>query len=160
MSHLTASPFHKPSPHDVPRPVHPITPPDTESEFGVPSRGLAANAGMSVDLDASFIHSTLYEPSQGPAGYQAYPSRPSPENDLAASSRFRKLSSTLGYRSSGLRSEPRLKGPRPLIMVIPPATFVQVHGSIGQSGPRHRLSQGVLMPLFPTVSNNFHYINF
>jgi len=68
---------------------------------------------------------------------------------------FRRVS-TLAYNSSPLR-DPRDRPsgrPRWLIVVIPPASLVQDHGPLGHtltSGPTQRLSQGILMPLQPTV---------
>jgi hypothetical protein len=70
---------------------------------------------------------------------------------------FRRVS-TLAYHSSPLR-DPRDRSSgrqsRWLIVVIPPASLVQDHGPLGHtltSGPTQRLSQGILMPLQPTVS--------
>lgn len=69
---------------------------------------------------------------------------------------FRRVS-TLAYHSSPLR-DPRDRSngrqSRWLIVVIPPASLVQDHGPLGNtltSGPAQRLSQGILMPLQPTV---------
>jgi hypothetical protein len=64
--------------------------------------------------------------------------------------------STLAYHS-GLRQHqdrPIHKSSKSLIVVIPPENFSQEHGQLGHtlsSGPRNRLSQGILMPLLPTV---------
>ena len=41
-----------------------------------------------------------------------------------------------------------------LVLVTPPASFTHEHGHLGNtlsSGPSHRLSQGILMPLYPSV---------
>lgn len=65
--------------------------------------------------------------------------------------------STLTYHNSPLRDpRERFSGrqSRWLIVVIPPASLVQDHGPLGHtltSGPTQRLSQGILMPLQPTV---------
>ncbi|KAF8505747.1 hypothetical protein F5888DRAFT_1603530 [Russula emetica] len=69
---------------------------------------------------------------------------------------FRRVS-TLAYHSSPLRDprdKPSVRQSRWLIVVIPPASLVQDHGPLGHtltSGPTQRLSQGILMPLQPTM---------
>jgi hypothetical protein len=61
------------------------------------------------------------------------------------------------YHNSGLReSRERTvqRSSRSFVVVLPPPSLPQDHGHLGHtlsSGPRHRLSQGLLMPLFPTV---------
>lgn len=55
------------------------------------------------------------------------------------------------HDSRDKRAPPRTKW---LVVVIPPAGLAQEHGALGQTlahGPPARLSQGILMPLFPTV---------
>ncbi|KAJ3815505.1 hypothetical protein F5876DRAFT_72009 [Lentinula aff. lateritia] len=78
---------------------------------------------------------------------------PTPET---AGARFRRVSS-LAYHSSGLR-ETRERGlqrnSKFFVVVIPPPALLQEHGQLGHTlslGPRHRLSQGMLLPLFPTM---------
>jgi len=73
--------------------------------------------------------------------------------------------STLAYHSSPLR-DPRDRSSgrqsRWLITVIPPASLVQDHGPLGHtltSGPTQRLSQGILMPLQPTVRVHVSFTN-
>jgi hypothetical protein len=140
MSHLTASPFHKPSFHEFPRPVHPLSPPDTDSELGAPLQHTSMSESNPVVFGVEFDQTT----SQLPA--QAEP----------PAARFKRVS-TLAYHNSGLR-EPRERsnhrGSKPLVVIIPPAYFSQEHGQLGHtlsSGPPNRLSHGTLMPLFPTV---------
>jgi hypothetical protein len=77
---------------------------------------------------------------------------------------FRRVS-TLAYHNSPLR-DPRDRSigrqSRWLIVVIPPASLVQDHGPLGHtltSGPRQRLSQGILMPLQPTVRVHASFTN-
>ena len=78
-------------------------------------------------------------------------------NSQPSGAPFRRVS-TLAYHNSHfreLRERTTTRQPRWLIVVIPPAWLVQEHGPFGQtlaSGPPQRLSQGVLMPLLPTVS--------
>lgn len=73
-----------------------------------------------------------------------------------AGARFRRVSS-LAYHSSGLRESRERSVQRnykSFVVIIPPPSFLQEHGQLGHTlslGPRHRLSQGMLMPLFPTV---------
>ena len=71
--------------------------------------------------------------------------------------------STLAYHSSPLRDpreRPNGRQSRWLIVIIPPASLVEDHGPLGHtlaSGPTQRLSQGILMPLQPTVRE---YVSF
>lgn len=139
MSRLTASPFHKPSPFHFPRP--PLSPPDTNTETVGPSSHVAPAQLPSLSVDLNTLEAEI-PPSESPAA------------------RFRRVSS-LAYHSSGLRDprdprEQRIshRSHRSFIVVIPPPAFLQEHGQLGHTlsiGPRHRLSQGLLMPLFPTV---------
>lgn len=78
-------------------------------------------------------------------------------NPESAGTRLRKPLST-PYHSSSLRdNNNKEKGQRfgkPLIIVIPPPTLVYDHGHVTHTlsnGPFHRLSEGVAMPLFPSV---------
>jgi hypothetical protein len=140
MSRLTASPFHKPSPYQFPRPVHPLSPPDTDSEVAAPLQPTSisgSNPVFGVEFDPTV--SPLPPHSDSPAA------RP-------------KRVSTLAYHNSGLL-EPRERSTtstsKSLVVIIPPESFSHGHGQLGHtlaSGPRNRLSQGLLMPLFPTVS--------
>lgn len=72
-------------------------------------------------------------------------------------SRFRRVS-TLAYHNSPLRDnreKSSISRPsKPLIIVIPPQALLHECGQLGHTlsqGPPHRLSHGILMPLFPTV---------
>lgn len=70
--------------------------------------------------------------------------------------RNRKVSS-LAYHSSGFRESRERTSQRnfkSFVVVIPPPSLLQEHGQLGHTlslGPQHRLSQGILMPLFPTL---------
>ncbi|CDO75590.1 hypothetical protein BN946_scf184858.g30 [Trametes cinnabarina] len=63
------------------------------------------------------------------------------------------------YLNSGLReSRERTvqRGLKWLVVVLPPVSFTREHGHLGHtlsSGPTHRLSNGILMPLYPTLSS-------
>ena len=75
------------------------------------------------------------------------------------SSRVRRVS-TLPYNNINRDSLDlsRQKPSRWLVLVLPPALLIQESRNLGQtlaSGPKNRLSQGILMPLFPTVNLNF-----
>jgi hypothetical protein len=65
--------------------------------------------------------------------------------------------STLSYQNSGarhLRDPSYSRSPRNLVVVIPPPDLPLDQGHLGSvlsTGPRSRLSQGILMPLFPSV---------
>ncbi|KZT26874.1 hypothetical protein NEOLEDRAFT_1177064 [Neolentinus lepideus HHB14362 ss-1] len=142
MSRFTSTPFHKPSPFDVPRPVHPVSPPDTDSDIMGPAQQSLMSMTMGGDNESATI--PIAAPVETPA------------------SRFRKIS-TLAYLNSGLsgagsrgaesreRVQPRTKW---LVVVVPPNTFPQEPGHLGHtlsSGPPNRLASGLLMPLFPTM---------
>lgn len=141
MSRLTASPFHKPSPFEFPHPVHPISPPDTDSEVGAPvlPSVLGSNQAM---LGVEFDQATTLS-----AGQSETPT-----------ARFKRVS-TLAYHNSGhreSRERSTQRSSKSLVVVIPPGSFSQQHGQLGHtlsSGPQSRLSNGILMPLFPTVRN-------
>lgn len=70
---------------------------------------------------------------------------------------------SFGYQNSGFRespSRPVHRSYRYFVVVIPPSRLIQEHGQLGHtlsSGPPHRLSQGIIMPLFPTVSEASSY---
>jgi hypothetical protein len=130
MSRLTSrAPFNRPTAFDVltpPRPA-PLSPPETEME-------------------------------PGPAPPQDDNDSVSPENqqgrtDSPPVTRFR----TVAYKSSSLSREPRptQRQSRWLVMVVPPTSLTREPPLLGHtlsSAPAGRFSNGILMPLFPTVS--------
>ncbi|GJE84845.1 hypothetical protein PsYK624_009210 [Phanerochaete sordida] len=142
MSHLTANPFQKH--YEFPRPGPLLTPPETEPEFpsqslpsGLPSSSQPMPNGLGIELD----------PSSTPRG------RSSPVPDLP----LRKVSS-LQYINTGpreARERTEKRGMRWLVVVVPPASFGQEHGHLGHTlsvGSQDRLSQGILMPLYTTMT--------
>ncbi|KAF9457016.1 hypothetical protein BDZ94DRAFT_1326578 [Collybia nuda] len=136
MSRLTASPFHKPSPFEFPK--APFSPPETNVDMIGPAR---------VPMPGYIA---------GGQEQRVSDMESSPGALESAGSRFRRVSSiayhTSGTRESNTRTPQR--SPKAFIIVIPPPTFDHEHGQLGHtlsSGPRHRLSQGLLMPLFPTM---------
>src|ERR1700685_106182 len=106
MSRLTASPFHKPPPFKFPRPLHPLSPPDTDSDPGAPMQPTSISGSNSMILGAEFD--------------QTAPQLPAQAESPAA--RFKRVS-TLTYHNSGLR-EPRerstSKTSKSLVVIIPP----------------------------------------
>jgi hypothetical protein len=69
---------------------------------------------------------------------------------------------TLPYNTSGrnICDFSRQRDSRWLVLVLPPALLIQENKKLGRtlaSGSSTRLSQGVLMPLFPTVNMNLKY---
>ncbi|TFY70160.1 hypothetical protein EVG20_g2840 [Dentipellis fragilis] len=127
MAHLTASPFHKPSAFEVARAAQLPTPPDTDTDF----------AGLG-------------QPHGAPAEGESWglPSGP-------ADGRHHRVS-TLQYRNTGFRERDRTstRQSKWLVVVLPPPSVAERHGHLGHtlsSGPASRLSQGVLMSLFPTM---------
>ncbi|KZT74394.1 hypothetical protein DAEQUDRAFT_720557 [Daedalea quercina L-15889] len=139
MSHLLHNPYNKPSPFDLPRAVQPLTPPDTDSEFvGQPFRSAPVNGTDPLDSD--------------PIGPQV--------SAAETSTPFFRRQPSVSYIHSGPRDF-RERGPQRslikwLVVVIPPTSFSREHGHLGHtlsSGAPNRLSQGILMPLFPTMGN-------
>lgn len=145
MSHLTTSLFRKPSPLEVPRNTQIPTPPDTDVNF--------------FDSVSAQVSTTQAPPVE----YESIPPQPPLPRRV----------STLSYHNTGIRESRERTAPRPqskwLVVVTPPAAITQEHGQLGQtlsSGPPGRLSQGILLPLFPTVSHvdvandvSYHSIN-
>lgn len=137
MAHLTASPFHKPSPFEFPQ--------RSGSIEGLPS----AHPQLPTPASTSIVG------GQDPHAAEYFET---PSASIAdPTSRFRRAASSIVYHSSGLReSRERTvqRASRSFLVVLPPPSLPQDHGHLGHtlaSGPRHRLSQGLLMPLFPTV---------
>lgn len=127
------------------RPSQLPTPPETDTDF------LAGASGHhTADLmNASAVHGT--DPDANSHPFVGVP--------------FRRVS-TLTYHNSplnGPRERPNSRQSRWLIIVIPPPSLVQDHGPLGNtltSGPSHRLSQGVVMPLQSTVRTGTLYLCF
>jgi hypothetical protein len=180
MAHLTTSvlnkpPFPRPSAASNPalaasfefpaefRPVtHPLSPPDTESDFvAAPAAPISMAmplshsplppSGLSIELGVSPSVVSAHHPPPTVVGATT---------QETAAPRFRRGMSSLSYVSPGLRDTPstreRSSAPKSrwLVVVIPPAvvTVEQQHGQVTQPhGTGSRLSQGVLMPLFPSV---------
>lgn len=87
-----------------------------------------------------------------------------PEHLYSRDSRFRKPSLT--YYNSGLRESPddrtAQKSHRVFITVVPPPLLLQEPSQMGHTlstGPAHKASQGLIMPLFPTVRTIYILIN-
>ncbi|KAG2348944.1 hypothetical protein BDR05DRAFT_986577 [Suillus weaverae] len=137
MAHFASHPYHTmPAIHSS-RNNHPfpLSPPETDQEslpVQLPPASLVAGAELE-----QLAHSAL-----------SFPER----------SKFQsRRTSTLSYQNSGVRDN-RDRTPsrasKSLIVILPPADFPVDHGQLGNvlsMGPRHRLSQGILMPLFPTM---------
>lgn len=134
MSRLTASPFHKPSPFVFPR--EPISPPETLTDSGYPS---------AMGLPPPTANEPRHEEN-------------TPFTNFEAPSHSRNSRPSISYQNSGFRensNRPVHRNYRFFVVVIPPSRLIQEHGQLGHtlaSGPPHRLSQGIIMPLFPTVS--------
>ena len=126
--------------HTMPRAVlHsfrrlPLSSPEKDHDSSQPS--LSVNSAADSDMTSSTGH------------------------DLGATPEWRfnsRRTSTLSYENSGARHlcDPSYsRSPRNLIVVIPPPDLPLDQGHLGNvlsMGPRNRLSQGILMPLFPSV---------
>jgi hypothetical protein len=136
MTSLSASVFHKHPLYEFP--PRSLSPPDTDSGLGLSIQPTPISRSTSAMLGE--LNHAISQPSQA---------------DIPTTRPGRV--STLTYHHSGLR-EPQErsihKSSKSLIVIIPPENFSQEHGQLGHtlsSGPRNRLSHGILMPLFPTV---------
>ncbi|KAF5363786.1 hypothetical protein D9756_000415 [Leucocoprinus leucothites] len=136
MSRLTASPFHKPSPFVFPK--EPISPPET------------------LLTDTGYPTVTAIPPVSGEQR-EGRNEEPIPfiHADTTLQSRLGRPS--ISYQNSGFRDTPNRsvhRNYRFFVVVIPPPRLINEHGQLGHtlaSGPSHRLSQGIIMPLFPTM---------
>lgn len=122
--------------YEFSRPTYqdPLSPPDTDSEVG-----------------PSLQHTPESRPNRAMFGVESGLSAQA-ETPTAKSRRV----STLAYHSSLREPQERSvhKSSKSLVVIIPPDIFSQEHGRLGHtlsSGSRNRLSQGILMPLLPTV---------
>jgi len=73
----------------------------------------------------------------------------------------RATTSVLGYNQSGVERS-RQRTSRWLVLVLPPSFIAQSQGALGHtlsSGPSTRLSQGLLLPLYPTVNLSVPYLS-
>ncbi|KAL5527792.1 hypothetical protein ACEPAG_6593 [Sanghuangporus baumii] len=160
MSRFTRPPFHKPSPFDIPRPVnpHPPSPPETEitadsvplPPMSIVSRDLhaytdigASSSFTRVDTPEMYHHLT--------AGLESQTQASTPNMN----GRFRRPSN-LSYLHPGslrndLRAAPR-SATRWLVMVIPPSAIAREHGNGTFLNTSLHTSQGVLLPLLPSLS--------
>jgi hypothetical protein len=124
MAHLTFSPFHRPSPSEMARTIQPLSPPETD------------------DDSLAHLHGTVGEAEHADSSAADKPA-----------SRFRKIV----YQQSGIkesRDRTIQRSSKFFIVVLPPPMIWQDHGHLGHtlsSGPQHRLSAGILMPLLSTV---------
>ncbi|KAI0750809.1 hypothetical protein C8Q80DRAFT_1154002 [Daedaleopsis nitida] len=151
MSHLTApmppqAGHHlpqKPYLFDFPRPAHPLTPPDTDYETLSHQAPPAQNAiGLEADPLPPQVHpSTLDSPYATPYGT------------------LHRKRSSVTYVNSGIReARDRVvhRGLKWLVVVVPPVSMTREHGHLGHtlsSGPSRRLSNGILLPLYPTLNS-------
>ncbi|KXN89618.1 hypothetical protein AN958_05485 [Leucoagaricus sp. SymC.cos] len=135
MSRFTASPFHKPSPFVFPR--EPVSPPET----------LLTDSGYANPMGPSPANNEHCERNEDHV----------PFTHADTPSRSRLSRPSISYQNSGFReppSRPVQRNYRFFVVVIPPPGLINQHGQLGHtlaSGPSHRLSQGIIMPLFPTM---------
>ncbi|CCM01581.1 uncharacterized protein FIBRA_03641 [Fibroporia radiculosa] len=136
MSHFLSNPLQKPYLFELPRPPHPLTPPETDNDFN------------SQQHSSSYAHNVHAADAELASPYAATAETPAPL--------YRKPS--LAYiNSSGREHRERIfqrTAIKWLVVVIPPVSFARERGRLGHtlsSGTAGRLSQGILMPLFPTM---------
>jgi len=137
MAHFTGHPYHTMPAVRPPRNSHslPLSPPETDREsFHVQAQVPAPSLVAGAELD-QWVHPTSVLPERSKIQYR----KPS----------------SLVYQHSGVRDNHDRRGSRNLIVVLPPPDFPHDQlGNVLPIGPRHRLSQGILMPLFPTVCSS------
>lgn len=149
MSHLTApmppqAGHHlpqKPYLFDLPRPAHPLTPPDTDYETLHQALPAQNTTGLETEPLLPQMHPSMLDSPYASPYATLHRKRPS-----------------VSYVNSSIReARERVvqRGLKWLVVVIPPVSFTREHGHLGHtlsSGPSRRLSSGILMPLYPTVS--------
>ncbi|KAH8118557.1 hypothetical protein DFH11DRAFT_1797442 [Phellopilus nigrolimitatus] len=157
MSHLTRTPFHKPSPYDFPRPAHPLSPPETDitaDSLQLPPMNLVSrDTGSYADIAMS-----AYTRIDASEHYHAPPSDTQTPNG-----RFRRPSNLAYHHSNSVlpndsRAERRSAATKMLVMVIPPAAVSREHGTTLFLNTPTRAAQGVLMPLLPSLSGQLSAI--
>lgn len=134
MSRFTAPLFNRPSPFG---PERTISPPDTNVEHPR-SLPYGRPPPLTLNHDMDFPGPSGLSPSENP---------------------IRRVS-TLAYNgSTNSRERSSQRASRWLLLVIPPPFLNQANGNLGHtlaSGPAARLTQGILMPLLPTVMIPLH----
>ena len=138
MSHLLSHPHpaHRPYLFDLPRPAHPITPPDTDNEFPGPAQ-LPSQTRVAEDSEHHAPYASIASPDTFLPLHRKQPSLPYVNSSLRES-----------------RERTIHRGLKWLVIVVPPVSFSREHGAFGHtlsSGSTDRLAQGILMPLHPTV---------
>ena len=116
------------------------TNPNTVSPLYTHDPGFSANAPSNYNLFGSFHD-------------HPFPGFPSSFSETPTRMQGRPV---LGYNQSG-REHSRHRVSRWLVLVLPPAFVTQSQGAFGtrlSSGPSSRLSQGLLIPLYPTVNQS------
>ncbi|KAI5124813.1 hypothetical protein M0805_005444 [Coniferiporia weirii] len=154
MSRLTR-PFHKSSRYDLPRPVHPLSPPDTDitadSVQLPPMNIVPRDMGLYTDPATSSYTKVDSAEHYHPASSEAQ--RPS--------GHFRRTSNLTYHPPVSLRHEAR-SAPRSatrwLVMVFPPSAVSREHGSSIFLEATARASHAVLMPLLPSLSGQLSAI--
>ncbi|EGO27552.1 hypothetical protein SERLADRAFT_413913 [Serpula lacrymans var. lacrymans S7.9] len=120
--------------YDYIKHITPLTPPETELDSQLTTTPLAGPVGTGGEYDSGISHSLISPPER-------------PGSQL-------RRTSTLAYHNTGLRDtrdRSLHRVSRHLVVVVPPPDFPPDHRHVSSLGPRERLSQGILMPLFPTM---------
>ncbi|OCH94100.1 hypothetical protein OBBRIDRAFT_789627 [Obba rivulosa] len=121
---------------EPPHALHPLTPPDTDDEYSRAHPRPTHQVNTS-DQDTS-VHLSA--------------------NAAETLNPFHRKVSSMNYINSGpkeARERVIQRSLHWLVVVFPPHSFVREHGPFGHtlsSGAPHRISNGILMPLFPTMS--------
>ncbi|KIY49213.1 hypothetical protein FISHEDRAFT_72558 [Fistulina hepatica ATCC 64428] len=104
---------------------------------------------------ASFVFPSRRQPDSGDA--IARSTDPDPfEYPHTQNCNYRKVSS-LGYHNTDVKQSQERTVQRcckAFVVVVPPSSLLLEHSRLGHtlsSGPPHRLAQGILLPLFPTI---------
>ena len=128
---------------------------DRQAYYTAPTNPNAPSPPPTNDLGFSAIASNNYNLFGSSHDYLF--SGPPPSAAVAETPtrrQSRTTTSVLGYNQSG-REHSRHRVSRWLVLVLPPSFLSQSQGVFGttpSSGPSSRLSQGLLMPLYPTVN--------
>ncbi|KAF8845806.1 hypothetical protein BDN67DRAFT_301185 [Paxillus ammoniavirescens] len=140
MSNFASHPYHTMSAVHAFGHVPPLSPPGTDQDSPHAPHGASSFLAAGAELDR--------DSRATPDRLRLHPRR----------------TTMLSYQNSStkdLRDRNHARGPRNLVVVIPPPDFPLDQGQLGNvlsMGPRHRLSQGILMPLFTSMYGQLNAI--
>ncbi|GBE87339.1 hypothetical protein SCP_1100140 [Sparassis crispa] len=142
MSHLLYNTGHRPYTFELPGAIQPLTPPETDNDY-------TGQAQTPLPRSAT--------------DYETHTPQPFPTSAETSTPLGRRGPSVTYVHSGPRESRERVvqRGPKWLVVVIPPPSFTREHGQLGHTlsnGSPDRLSHGLLMPLFYTMGGQLSAI--